>query len=107
MNGPRRAQRFSVTLSSLLLCILIFPTGLGAQTAADPVMRALQGIESSAGGPVEMRRSPVTGLATFVATKAGRPITVTGPSLTHPEDRALAFIDSHGKIGRASCRERV
>jgi hypothetical protein len=91
-------QRLSITLVTLFASFLAYPAILRAQNIPDAVSLAARQMGLAAGEPVEITRSRVTGVATFVTTKPGRPIPVIGPSLGRPENRALAFLDSHGTV---------
>lgn len=88
-NGtqPRRA-RLLPALAAALLAI-----AAARARAEDAVEQALRGLERAAGAPVSARRSPVTGLATFVAAPAGRPIAVAAARAARAGDRTLAFVD--------------
>ena len=50
----------------------------------------------AAGGQLEVHRSAVTGLPSFVGTAAARAIPVAVPPGSRPEDRALEFLNSYG-----------
>jgi bacillolysin len=85
-------------------CVAIFVFSLGVTDAAaappgaqgtdDAVVSAVREMEATAGSGVRVRRSPVTGLATFVAVEGGAGIPV--PDGGTPEARAIAFIDAYG-----------
>jgi bacillolysin len=89
-------QHYGMVLLAFLGWALAYPADLRAQSIPDAVTRATKEMGLLAGEPVEVTRAPVTGLATFIKTRPGRPIPVPDSSLTGPEDRALAFIGSHG-----------
>lgn len=64
---------------------------------ADSVETAALAMETAAGAPVEVTRSPLTGLISFLATSPGHPIRLDVPASAPASERALAFLATHGK----------
>jgi bacillolysin len=94
-----RSQRLAYwTVPSLFVLAMLFafPLVPHAQTATKSVEAAVYAMELASGAPVEATFSPITGLATFVATKVGHPIPVPGPDGDSPEKICLAFFASYG-----------
>jgi Zn-dependent metalloprotease len=60
------------------------------------VDRAVHEVENIAGEPLDVNRSPVTGLATFLKTRSGRPIPILHASTLSAESRSLRFLIDHG-----------
>ncbi len=90
MRGARR----TLVLSSLIaLGVAWTSPPAAAQDASDAVLSAVREMESAAGSEVAVRRSPLTGLATFVAVKRGQGIPIHDGT---PEARALAFVEAYG-----------
>ncbi len=72
------------------------PLLVAAQEVGARVNQALQGMEAAAGGKITATRSPITGLATFIAAEQGRLIPVASSPDAKPEERALMFLTAHG-----------
>src|SRR5262245_37385125 len=85
------------TALGLVACALAWSTmGLAAERPTDPrASRALRAMEERAGGVLSVRRSPESGLATFVSAPAGRSIPVPEAGGT-PAERALSFLAEYG-----------
>lgn len=73
------------------------PTAQAVDAPADSVETAVLAMEAIAGAPVDVTRSPVTNLVSFVATSRGHPIGLDVPASTPAWERALAFLAAHGK----------
>jgi Zn-dependent metalloprotease len=64
-------------------------------------------MEAISGGAVEMAQSRATGLATFIATKPGRPIpTFASPTAT-AEQRGRQFLMGHGQVLGVTASDQV
>ena len=63
----------------------------------DLVETAALAMETAAGAPIEVTRSPLTGLISFLATSRGHPIRLDVPASAPASERALAFLATHGK----------
>src|SRR5436309_1783931 len=57
---------------------------------------AVQRLESAAGGKLEVARSPLTGLATFVSAGPRQSIPLSGRPEQSAEARSLAFLADYG-----------
>ena len=91
----RRSGGFS------LLAALLGSAGFAAQAPSDPLAEVRQAMAAASGGPVTIRASRHTGLATFVRAPEGVP--VAGAT---PEDRARAFLDGYARaFGLADASE--
>jgi Zn-dependent metalloprotease len=64
---------------------------------ASAVDLALQRLQQATAGPVTARRSPLTGLVTFLSADPRAPIGLRVRATAAPEARALAFLAAHGE----------
>lgn len=103
VQSAQRSFRRTACLTVVVLCSLSRPL------LADPSSK-LRGLERAAGVPLRVVRSERTGLATFIATAAGRPIPLPASASAGAEGRARAFLDSFGSAfgveGRSDVRVR-
>ena len=83
-------------VSQGLLSLVLAALPALAQAQNREVQSALHRIETDAGAPVVTAVSPDTGLVTFLSTKEGHAVPVTGAGSSRPEDIALGFLASHG-----------
>ena len=86
------SARSWTTVAYLLSSIPLLASSASADDAAENLAAARQAMERESGGPVDVRSSRLTGLASFV--RASRGIPVAGASA---EERALSFLTAHGK----------
>ncbi|MGH9894522.1 MAG: M4 family metallopeptidase, partial [bacterium] len=63
----------------------------------DSVETAVLAMEAAAGAPVEVTRSPLTDLVSFVTTGPGHPVRLDVPASARASERALAFLGAYGK----------
>src|SRR5262245_53674257 len=75
-----------------LLTALLSVAGSAAQTPPDLLDEMRQAMAQASGGPVTIRASRLTGLASFVRAPEGIP--VDGAT---PEDRARAFLGEYAR----------
>lgn len=98
MTSRKRSLNFSAQLLSAgALWTVCSATAQAVDAPADSVEPAVLAMEAAAGAPVEVTRSPVTDLVSFVATSRGHPISLDVPASTPARERALAFLVAHGK----------
>src|SRR5512143_205657 len=83
-------------MAALCLGAVMLTATIGAAQGPGPVEHTLRSLERAAGGSLAVRRSPVTGLATFVSVPSGRSIAVSAPGAAKAAARALAFVDVGG-----------
>ncbi|MEO8358559.1 MAG: M4 family metallopeptidase [Vicinamibacteria bacterium] len=76
-----------------MLCLLA-PSSM-AQTAAT-ASRAIEALNTAAGVPLTVTRSPKTQLATFLSAPRGRSIPLPASAGTSRESRALSFVETYG-----------
>lgn len=72
--------------------------------SADSVDTAVLLLEAAADVPVEVTRSPLTDLVSFVATTRGHPIALDVPASASAPKRALAFPAVHGRAPQSGNR---
>ncbi|MGH8507259.1 MAG: M4 family metallopeptidase [Gammaproteobacteria bacterium] len=88
------------TIKHTLYCgflVFAFSAALHAAPALDAVEASVEAMAGAAGAPVNVRRSAVTHLVTFISTRPQQPIVLNVPSLAPASERALAFMAAHGQ----------
>ena len=101
-------------LSGCLALAIALGAGIGdapamaqAQQNDAVVQRAVFTMETAAGAALDITRSPVTGLATFVAAKPGQSIPTFAPPQATAEERGRLFLDRYGDAFGISARDQV
>lgn len=80
-----------------LACLLLVPIySAEAQGKSNRVAEAVQALDSLTAGSVQVTRSPVTGVVTFISTREGLSIPTALSISARAEDIALNFLTSYG-----------
>lgn len=102
MRRLRFTTRFSLLGSSLW--VVAASPWLHAQSFNASAQEALEKMNLSAGGTVQVTQSPVTGLATFVAAPPGKTIQTFAKRSALPAERGLDFLETYGSAFGISAR---
>ncbi len=92
----RSSRRAWLVCCATLLAVAASVSIPARVLAADSVDEAIAAMQSHADGRITVSRSPVTGLASFVAAERARVIRDAGSATSPARERALAFVDGYG-----------
>lgn len=94
---PRRRPRAALTALAALVAWLGVASIAAAQVPSDPVGASVRAMDSAAAAPVNAVASPLTGLVSFLGTKAGAPVPIAALPGDSAAVRAEAFLASYGR----------
>ena len=97
MHTSHTVHRLLLAVCTTLTALVILPTLLHAQSGFQAIQEAVQSMALATRETAEISHSPVTGLASFMATTADKPLTLASSPKASAETRAFAFVDAYGK----------
>ena len=89
-----RSPRVSLVPSLVLAALLALAAAAQAQAPADAVASSVRAM--AAAGPIHTVSSPLTGLVSFMSTRAGAPLPLAAAATDPAHVRAAAFLAAYG-----------